>query len=210
MVKLKMIRIGLLLESYSNCFYYKNQYKNNGLSAVDLGDDEDEIMQIDESVSSSTPLPSRRTFDTTQGQIEILEFSKFSFSSLNCHFSWKITKMITRFRERSCTKDMMSLNSTLEMINLGASQNSAEIEAELMADIQEALTPGAKIQTDVSIVVADQKFKPAGGQDNTDLDDRIVQIHFAELQERLAKFSDSDIPFGKSGLTASAVMYKVI
>ena len=118
--------------------------------------------------------------------------------------------MITRFRERSCTKDMMSLNSTLEMINLGASQNSAEIEAELMADIQEALTPGAKIQTDVSIVVADQKFKPAGGQDNTDLDDRIVQIHFAELQERLAKFSDSDIPFGKSGLTASAVMYKVI
>ena len=96
---------------------------------------------------------------------------------------------------------MTSLNSTMEILAIHQSQNSQEIEDELMADIQEALTPSAKAPDDVTIVVADQKFKS--------LDDRIVQLEFSELQERINDVCARELSFGSSGMTASAVTYKV-
>ena len=121
---------------------------------------------------------------------------------------------------------MMSLNSTLEMINLHGSQDSESIEAELMAEIQEALDPSAQKTETVPIVVADQKFKLPGQKsgdpdvsivvadqkfklDDRNLDDRIVQMEFIELQSRIQALCAKDVPFGKSGMTASAVTYQV-
>ena len=121
---------------------------------------------------------------------------------------------------------MMSLNSTLEMINLHGSQDSEAIEAELMAEIQDALDPLAQKSETVPVVVADQKFKLHGQKsgdrdvpivvadqkfkpDERNLDDRIVQMEFSELQSRIHTLCANDVPFGKSGMTAAAVTYQV-
>ena len=98
---------------------------------------------------------------------------------------------------------MVNLNSTLDMIDLNDSQDSEAIEAELMADIQEALDPRAQKADPAPIVVADQKFKPSS------LDDRIIQMEFNELQSRIQSLCQTEVTYGDSGLTASAVTYKV-
>ena len=73
----------------------------------------------------------------------------------------------------------------------------------LSSDLERLLKEGDDL-SDVTIVVADQKFK------SSDLDKRIVQMEFEELNSRIAAFSASGEPFGTSGLTAEAVTYKVI
>ena len=86
---------------------------------------------------------------------------------------------------------METLQTTLEMINLKSDNESDEIDSEFEA----SLLRGDNSDTE----------QPERQQD---LDDRLFEIEFGELQERIDDLVAHDVAFGNSGLLSSAVAYK--
>ena len=87
---------------------------------------------------------------------------------------------------------METLQTTLEMINIHSDNESDEIDAEFEA----------------SLLRGDDSDGEKSVESSKNLDDRLFEIEFGELQERIDDLVSHKIPFGTSGLLSSAVAYK--
>ena len=94
---------------------------------------------------------------------------------------------------------METLQSTLEMIDLSADnvEKMDSFENELLADDGAAKNPPA-----------DNKELKSGAESLSELDHRLHQMEFQILEGRIKDLVDHKVPFGKSGLMASAVVAK--
>ena len=84
---------------------------------------------------------------------------------------------------------MDDLRNTLDMIELNSSEE--RLEKELLGE-ESLSAPSA----------------PSSPVTTTALDDRLYELEFAELNQRLNDLVKGDVAFGNSGLTTSAVAFK--
>ena len=75
----------------------------------------------------------------------------------------------------------------------------SDFERELLADVA-----ADKTENEISSKQTNQQIQIQ----NSDLDDRIIQMEFQTLQERIKVLIDSNVSFGRSGMMVSAVAWK--
>ena len=93
---------------------------------------------------------------------------------------------------------MESLQTTLEMMEVDSAED--EIDPEFEKELLGESVP----ENEISSKQTNQQ-----NQDQpSDLDDRIIDMEFETLQSRIGELIRNNVPFGRSGMVASAVTFK--
>ena len=96
---------------------------------------------------------------------------------------------------------METLQTTLELMGIDSGED--EIDPDFEREMLES-NPDNKTAVAIASKQTNQQIN------RSSLDDRIIEMEFATLQERISNMSECKVPFGRSGMVVSAVAFKNI